>query len=84
MPTNAETALDRIIYNYYLHEVSSIAKRIFEIDLTFIEPLIKRDAGMKIVDTYENGVYGKCPVCENTCHDSMNFCPKCGQRLEWK
>ena len=60
-----------------------------EIAMKVIEKLVERDTPMKIIDIgFDNhGIIRTCicPVCHQwlTFTEKENFCPKCGQRLDW-
>lgn len=47
---------------------------------------LEKQIAKKPVDTEEfteGGWIGKCPHCGSDCNDVMNYCDKCGQKLDW-
>lgn len=54
-----------------------------------LQVLIDRDAPKKPIYEHEYSddmfyiIRFKCPICDNYLHYSPNYCPNCGQHLDW-
>jgi hypothetical protein len=62
--------------------------------MAFYKFLVRKDRefermskGKQVLDIhleeFEPYAYGKCPNCEASCYEEMNYCEKCGQKLKW-
>jgi len=57
-----------------------------EINIKELLEVLKRNEPMRVdLETSLNGTIGcfYCPECEETLRRSYNYCPDCGQRLDW-
>lgn len=52
-----------------------------------LEEIVKKSIPKKPLEVYEYFLdvylFGECPVCGEDCYGTMNYCPKCGQALDW-
>ena len=56
-------------------------------DLKVLMELVEKATPKKPLEVYESfldlDLFGECPVCGEWCSSTMNYCPKCGQALDW-
>lgn len=77
------------VYNEYNYECFELYRRNIENidkDYDLLKQALKRNEPVKYqTETYTNGFFKSyaCPVCDNNIQREFDYCPYCGQKLDW-
>ena len=84
---------DAVVYGEYLYELDLLGDKSYleriEKDFNLLKQALKRNEPLKVdLETKDalpnSGTYYDCPKCDKVIGKHYNYCPYCGQRLDWE